>query len=69
VSDPGVPLQVLATDGLEIVAFTKVPVKGLQVVDEVSIVAPEQASLDGGTRSVTQILKVKSEPLVDEILM
>ena len=41
----------------------------LQVVDEVNIVAPEHASLDGGIGSVTQILKVKSELLVDEILM
>jgi hypothetical protein len=47
------------TDGLEIVALHKVPAIGLQVVDEVRIVAPEQASLDGGTGSVNTYYKGK----------
>jgi hypothetical protein len=48
VSAPGVPLQVLATAGLEMVAEAKVPAVFTHVVPDVNDVAAEHASLEGG---------------------
>jgi hypothetical protein len=56
-SAPGVPLQELVTDGLEAVAYAKVPVVGVHIVEEAAnVIAAEQASFDGGPGSVRQIL-------------
>ena len=70
-SDPGVPLQVLGTEGLEMVAEANVPAVLVQVVDEASNAAPEHASLEGGvggSGSVIQILKFPVELLLERTL-
>ena len=70
-SAPGVPLQVLAIAGLEMVAEANVPAVLTQVVDEVSNVPPEHASLDGGDGiggSVIQRSKVPDELLLEKTL-
>ena len=62
-SAPGVP-QVLATAGLEIVAYANDPVVGLQVVPEVSNAAPEHASLEGGVGGDGSVMQMSKFPFV-----
>ena len=68
-SAPGVPLHELDMVGLEDVAYANVPAVVVHVVLEDNVVAPEQASFEGGPGSVTQMLKFPVAPLLERTLI
>ena len=51
------------------VALSNVPAVLLQVVPDVNVIAPEQASLAGGSGSVIQRLNVKSLELFEVVIL